>query len=211
MELESLKYIWRTMEHAPAQEQNSAQILALLGKRSRGPITKMRRNLIGEMILMLVTYIPAMGYYLFEKDGRLPEIAWLLVLLMTVFAGYYYRKNKLLKEMQCLSCQVRSNLQRQVKMLQKYVRFYTIAGTLLVPVVAILSFLLIRWRLPQPVGSVFFSMAPDSPWWRTLSAGLIVLGPVTAGIYYINAWWVNSMYGRHIGKLQQLLEEMGGE
>src|SRR5450631_3632415 len=137
MELDNLKYIWRTMEHTPDREQNAAQIIALLGKRSRGPVSSMRRSLAGELILMLVTYVPATGYYLFEFGGRLSEIAWLLFLLMAFFGGYYYRKNKLLKEMQCLTCQVRSNLERQVKMLQKYTRFYTVAGTLLIPVTAI--------------------------------------------------------------------------
>jgi cytochrome bd-type quinol oxidase subunit 1 len=203
MELENLKYIWRTMEHVPAkdqntEEQNSAQILALLGKKSRSPITKMRKNLVGELVLMLTTYIPAMGWYLFGYGGRLSEMAWLLLLLMGLFAGYYFRKNKLLKEMQCLNCQVRSNLERQVKMLRKYIRFYTVAGTLLIPVVAICTFLLIRRQLPQPGGAFFFS-------W------LIVLAPITTGIYYINTWYVNKMYGRQISRLQQLLEEMGEE
>jgi hypothetical protein len=203
MELENLKYIWRTMEHVPVQEQNSREqdntrILALLEKKSRSPITRMRKNLVGELVLMLATYIPAMGWYLFGYGGRLSEMAWLLLLLTGLFAGYYYRKNKLLKEMQCLNCPIRSNLERQVKMLRKYIRFYTVAGTLLIPVVAICAFLLIRSQLPQPEGTFFFS-------W------VIALAPITTGIYYINTWYVNKMYGRHITRLQQLLEEMGEE
>jgi len=52
MELDNLKYIWHKMEHVPAREPNSAQILALLGKKSRSPITKMRKNLIGEVFFV---------------------------------------------------------------------------------------------------------------------------------------------------------------
>jgi hypothetical protein len=128
---------------------------------------------------------------------------------MALFAGYYYRKNKLLKEMQCLTCQVRSNLERQVRMLQKYTRFYTVAGTLLIPVTAIFSFLLIRWKFPQPAGSGLFSGTPGPHWWKMWLSWLIVLAPVTTGIYYINTWWVDRMYGRHIARLRQLLREMG--
>jgi hypothetical protein len=196
MELENLKQLWLTIEMRPALAKEKERIMAILGKRSRGPVAKMRRNLFGELILVIATYIPGILYYFFGFGGRLSEIAWLLLVLMLFFSGYYYRKDRLLKEMQCVSCQVRSNLEQQVRTLRTYVRFYTLLGTIMVPVMAILSITVIYWKFPS------------SPGWKSLLPWGVVLLPVTIGSYYLNTWYVNRVYGRHIGKLNDLLEEM---
>lgn len=196
------------MEDKPLREQNSGQILALLGKKSRGPLAKMRRNLTGELILMLVTYTPATLYYLFELDGKLSEIAWLLLLMMVFFAGYYYRKNKLLKKMLCVHCTVKSNLEQQVRTLQKYVRFYLVAGTLLIPVMIILCLAIVYRKLSLPPGSSIFFRMGGASWWKNIPGWVAVLGLLTIGVYFVNSWYVNKLYGRHIKKLQQLLKEM---
>jgi hypothetical protein len=156
----------------------------------------MRRNLLGELILVICTYVPAILYYLFGTGGRLTGIAWPLLMLIVLFAGYYYRKDKLLRKMHCVSCQVRSNLEQQIMSLRKYVRFYTVAGTIMVPVMAIFSL------------SVIYYHASHAPGWRGLMPWAIALVPITAGSYYINAWHVRKVYGLHIRKLEELLQEM---
>ena len=212
MELESLKYVWHSLEGKPAGGQSSEQeIIALLHKRSTGPVAKMRRNLLKELILIIATYIPTILLYLFDFEGKLSGIAWLFVLLLILFAGYFYRKNRLLKEMQCVSCRVRSNLERQVATLKKYTRFYTLAGTLMIPVMTIFCYLIIRWKFPLPPGSALFYRMGGTPWWQNPLLWMSVLAPLTIGIYYFNVWYVNKLYGRHIQKLQELLREMEGE
>ncbi len=212
MELESLKYVWHTLEGKPAGRHGSEQeIITLLHKRSKGPVAKMRRNLLGELVLIIMTYIPAILFYLLDFGGRLSGIAWLFFLLMLLFAGYYYRKDKLLREMQCVSCQVRSNLERQVRTLKKYTRFYTLTGTLMIPVMTILSYLIIRWKYPTPSGSSLYYRISGIPWWQSPLFWISLLALLTIGIYYINVWYVNKLYGRHIQKLQELLQEMEGE
>ncbi|HWK06185.1 MAG TPA: hypothetical protein VNS58_21235 [Puia sp.] len=212
MELDSLKYVWHSLEVGSDQSAGSeAEIIALLHKRSRGPIAKMRRNLLGEIILVLATYIPTILFYLLDFEGRLSGIAWLLGLLMAVLAAYYYRKDRLLKEMQCVSCQVKSNLKLQVRTLKKYIRFYILSGTLMIPVMAILSYLLIRWKYPPPPGAALFYQVSGIAWWQSPLFWIGLLAPLTIGIYYVNVWYVNKLYGRHIKKLQELLEEMEGE
>jgi hypothetical protein len=212
MELESLKYVWHALEGKPAGGQSSEQeIITLLHKRSKGPVAKMRRNLLGELILILMTYIPTILFYLLDFGGRLSGIAWLFFLLMLLFAGYYYRKDKLLREMQCVSCQVRSNLERQVGTLKKYTRFYTLTGTGMIPVMTIFSYLIIRWKFPPPSGSSLYYQISGIPWWQSPLFWISLLAPLTIGIYYVNVWYVNKLYGRHIQKLQELLQEMEGE
>jgi hypothetical protein len=208
MELESLKYVWHTMETPAGQGRDGEEILSLLGKRSRGPVAKMQRNLRVEMILVVATYIPAMLLYFFDFEGRLTAIAWLFFLLLVVFLGYFYRKNKLLGEMQCVSCMVKANLQRQVGTLGKYIRFYLMTGTLMIPFMGIAAFLIIRWKFPSSPGSALFYHLSGLPWWKDpLFWGLFLL-PLTIGMYYFNGWYLNRLYGRHIRKLQELVQEM---
>jgi hypothetical protein len=212
MELESLKYIWRSVETPAASGRDRRDLLALLrqGYPGRGPVARMKRNLIGEGILLLVTYTPGILCYVVEFEGRLTAISWLLALLAALFGAYYYRKYRLLNEMQCVTCQVKSNLARQLKTLKKYTRFYLLTGTALIPAMLLLSYAVIRWRLPF-TGSGLYRQLHPGPWWASPVFWLILLAPLTIGIYYLNAWYVNKLYGRHIKKLQELLLEMEAE
>ena len=209
MELESLKYIWRSLETPPAQTPRRQDLAALLSQRSRGPVARMKRNLIGEGILVFVTYTPAILCYLLAFDGRLSAISWLFMLLAAALFGYYYRKYRLLKEMECVTCQVKSNLARQVKTLKKYVRFYLLAGTAMIPVSYFLSYAIIRWKMAAG-HSLYLHLHPI-PWWGSPLFWFILMVPLTIGIYYTNAWYINRLYGRHIKKLQELLQEMETE
>jgi hypothetical protein len=216
MELESLKYIWRSLEIPPAPGPDRQALLALLQKKSRGPVARMQRNLLGEAILLLVAYIPGILCYIVEFEGRLSAISWLFLLLALLFEGYYYRKYRLLKKMQCVSCEVRSNLARQVNTLKKYIRFYLLVGTALVPVSFLVSFAIIRWKLPSVAGafgggSALYHRLHPLPWWANPVFWFVLMAPLTIGIYYFNAWYVNKLYGRHIKKLQELLREMEEE
>jgi drug/metabolite transporter (DMT)-like permease len=212
MELENLRTIWRvSMERIPARAQHDEEIRALLGKRSQGLVAKMKRNLFGELILVLCIYIPGILFYLFGFGGKLSEMGGVLVLLTAFFAAYYYRKNKLLNDMQCPSCAVRSNLDRQVTTLQKYIRFYTIAGTVLVPVMAVFSFLVTSRSFLSAAAAPVPWFLTDPHDWKTLWVCAVVLVSVTIVSYYANVWHMNRLYGRHIKKLRQLLEEMTEE
>ncbi|HTI90301.1 MAG TPA: hypothetical protein VL727_06900 [Puia sp.] len=211
MELENLKSIWKELEAQPTPETDGEQILALLQKKSRGPVARMRRNLIRELLLITVTYIPVILFYLVEFEGRLSAISGLLFLLGLFFCGYYYRKMMLLKKMQCVSCMVRSNLARHVETLKKYTRFYLLAGTLIIPFTAIYVYAILRWKMPHASGLQLYHRLSPAPWWTNSIYWLLLLAPLTIAIYYINAWYINRLYGRHIKKLQELLREMDEE
>lgn len=212
MELEDLKAIWQdrpetsrrqqsgwqqTSQQQDDRQQTSRQIRALLRKRSRGLVAKMKRNLFGELLLVLVIYIPAILFYLFEFREKDPATGWALLLLLLCFTGYYYRKNKLLNDMQRPDAAIRANLERQLLTLRKYIRFYTIAGTILVPVMGILA--LLPWFLTGPER------------WKGAGICTLVLVPITFLSYRANLWGMNRLYGRHIKKLKGLLEEMDEE
>lgn len=191
MELEDLKTLWHArVEYAPPR-------LPLRIKRSQGIVSRMKRNLLGELILVLTIYTPAICFYMFGFEGKLSLLGWILMGLVLLFAIYYYRKKSLLDRMECPGSTMRESLRQQVQCLSKYIRLYTLAGTVLVPVMAILSFL---------VTEKGFGLSGSDWFW---ALGLV---PVTVAAYYVNTWSVNALYGRHIRRLRHLLmeiEEMG--
>lgn len=211
MELDSLKYVWRTLESRPAPGKNPEEIRVLLSQRSKGPVAKMRRNLLGEFLLVLGTYIPAALFYFLGFEGRLSVIGWLFILLMVSMIAYFYKKNRLLKAMQCTERSLFSSLQQQVGTLKRYIRFYAWGGTIMIPVMTIATWLIVRWKYPPLPGADLFYRLSGLPWWQHPLAWLTLLVPITIGIYFINFWYVGRLYGRHIRKLQELLREMEEE
>ncbi|MDO6433422.1 hypothetical protein Q4E93_22610 [Flavitalea sp. BT771] len=208
MELDSLKYAWRTLASKPVPEKSPEQIRALLQGRSKGPVAKMRRNMVGELLLILVTYTPAILFYFLEFDGRLSGVAWLFVLLLVILAVYFHRKSRLLKAMQCADHDVCASLRQQVATLKRYIRFYVRAGTAMIPIMTILTWLIIRWKFPPLPGADLFYRISGSPWWQHPLTWIGLLIPVTAAVYFLNVWYVGRLYGQHIRKLEDLLREM---
>ena len=198
MELETLKSLWQAQDTPPVTETSREELLALLQKRSDGPITRMRRNLRKEVILMIISYSGCIVFYLLAFNGDMSGVAWLFAGLLVFFFVYYYRKNQLLKRMQCVSCEVRSNLAGQLKTLQKYLRFYFWSSTLIVPVTLFVAFELALNSHP----------VPHSSWWWRLTLLFTLGATLTVAVYFLNRWYIHKLYGRHVRKLQDLLREM---
>jgi hypothetical protein len=129
MELDNLKAIWKAQDTLPEIQPDMQQ---LLQKRSRGHIARMRRNVRVEALAMLISYIPCIVLYLAWFEGRLWFISLMMSMILVCYFIYFLRKDRLLKKMQCVTCEVRSNLARQVKILEKYLRFYLWTTTLVI-------------------------------------------------------------------------------
>ena len=125
MELDSLKDIWKNLDEEDLHPGREVPVLSMLQKRSQGTIAKLKRNLNRELAAVLIIYTLTI-WYIIAYQGLYPELAVLLALVGGAFLFYYYRKNKLLKQMQCVACEVKSNLKTQLFTLEKYVRFYFI-------------------------------------------------------------------------------------
>jgi hypothetical protein len=126
------------------------------------------------------------------------NVAWLFIGLLVFFYIYYHRKNQLLKKMQCVGCEVRSNLAGQLKTLQKYLRFYFWSSTVIVPVSLFVAFEIAFHSRTKPVSS----------WWLMGSLLFALTVGCTIAVYFMNRWYIHKLYGRHIRKLQDLLQEM---
>lgn len=204
MELDQLKSIWQKDESA---QKASEHMLPMLSRRSNNPIARMKRNLLIELIAIVLLYGFTIVYYAIAFHGRLNEVSWFMIVVALFFFIYYYRKNKLLNEMECVSCHVKSNLEQQVKTLEKYVRFYLIAGTALIPLTLLFFSFILYWKLPRIPRSVLFPH-DGFPIWETSFAWIALILISTVLAFYLNRWYVKKLYGNHVQKLKELLAEM---
>ncbi|RZK74458.1 MAG: hypothetical protein EOO92_17135 [Pedobacter sp.] len=211
MDLDQLKDIWQGLDQPVGEQQGKQEILALLKKRSQGPIAKMKRNLQWELILVIVSYTAVITHYFTAFDKDLQSVAWFLLVIGLLFLAYYYKKNKLLNEMQHVSGKVKVHLERQVNTLEKFVRFYLFAGAALVP--ACLAFF--GWifynELPDlSTDSIFFS-SDKNPTWKAVGAWTLLTLILTVLVYFANKWLLDKLYGNHIRKLRHIVAEMSEE
>lgn len=202
MELDNLKDLWRDLDQKEVHQNTDEQIVMILQKKSQSPIARMKRNLLLELIAVIILYSLAIWYFLATAMGRYWEIALLLLSAGVVFIFYYYRKNKLLGEMQCLTCEVRSNLQKQLITLEKYVQFYFVSGIILTPVAYFASGLIVLFK--SPVQNAAAGFTESGEYIVFIIIGLLI----TIGSYFLNKWYIKKLYGQHIKKLKELLLQM---
>lgn len=205
MELDQLKEMWSDVGQSKTSTSEQ-ELQTMLQKKSKSPIAKMKRNLFIEMIIVLVLYTWSTVYYFMKFNGAILGIAWLMLLTGVLFMVYYFRKRKLLQEMECVSCEVKSNLQLQVKTLEKYIWLYLVGGTLMFPFIMISSGVIIFFFDAKiQTSSVHISF------WSFFLLLVLVSAILTIPMYFLNKWYVRKLYGQHAEKLKKIVNEMSEE
>ena len=209
MELDQWKEIWKEEGESPSNDARKLKLL--LEKKSNSPVAKMKRNLKMELWLIIISYGAMILFYFIAFKGQLSEVSWFMLFIGLLFVAYYQRKNKLLSEMECLSCQVKSNLQKQTTTLEKYIRFYLIAGTALAPVSLLFFAWLFNVKRRTNTNYNILYPSPDNPLWKVALAWVLLTVIITILFYFMNKWYVRKLYGKHVEKLKEVLSEMEGD
>ncbi|WP_336517081.1 hypothetical protein [Pollutibacter soli] len=209
MELEEWKDLWQQDHKKELSDEQ--QLKNMLSAKSKSPVAIMKRNLLIELWLVVFTYGASILFYFTAWKGRMSEVGWFMLVIALVFVIYYYRKNRLLNRMVSPEGQVLQNLRNQIHTLEKFVGFYLLAGTILVPISMVFFGWIFYWnaRYINP-GNILFP-SPENPWWKVVLIWgiLIVIGTFVLGI--LNKWYVRKLYGRHIAKLREIVHEIESE
>lgn len=222
MELDNLKALWQDLEEKDLQPgkgvgsvagiaSEEAEIAAILRKRSQNPIAKIKRNLGWEMAIIVVLYAATMWYYITAWQGQYWELAVLLGIVGSSFMVYYFRKNRLLKEMQMVDSEVKLNLERRLHTLEKYVRYYFVSGTVLTPAAYFVTGLIIFFKTPPASTDKMPPMVTHITGHEYFVLFTVSGVALAIGSYFLNIWFVNRLYGRHINKLKNLLNQLEEE
>jgi hypothetical protein len=205
MEFDEMKNIW---DDKPAEAVGSDRIFAMLGKQSHNPIAKMRRSLKMELLIVIFSFGGVAAYYFLAFKSEYRIIGWAYALLLVLFCYYFFRKNKLLNQMQCSNCRVKSNLELQLRTLERYVKFYLISGTVTIPILFIFLGIVLYYKKPTLINETILYPSATNPAWKFLLAWTILLTISTTIMWVLNRVYVNKLYGRHIDNLKQLLLQM---
>ncbi len=205
MELDNLKAIWKESVSLPAAT-TQLELEEMLSKKSQTPIAKIKRNLLKELIAVVILYTATTVPYFIQNSSFSIATAWMLIIVALIYFLYYIQKRKLLKKMECITCEVKSNLSTQLSTLEKYVKVYLWAGTLLVPLVMIYVFV---------VGYIYMPEAEKAPLQKIPNFPVLYMivcfvfsAIITIPMYFLNKWYVHKLYGQHVNKLKNILNEM---
>lgn len=200
MELEELKELWDDSSNSsfPINEEGLSKIL---NQESRRPIALIKRNLKLEVLFVILFYGLIIWLISNQVGSNLLYFDIILLILVgMLFCIYAFYKHKLLNKMECLACEVKSNLNLQLNSLEKLVKLYFKVGNIGVVFVYLIagaiSYLEAKGdivQFPNALELIIF-----------LSIGLI-LGIIN---YYISRWYIFNLYGKHIQKLKNILYEM---
>ena len=205
MELDQLKEMWGDVG-TKKSNTSEEELQILLQKKSTSPIAKMKGNLLVELIAVLVLYIIVIAYYFIQYRGGMQWNAWFLLAIGVLYVFYYQRKRKLLNSMECITCEVKSNLKMQLNTLEKYVRFYLIAGTALFPVTLMATGLIMFFYSPEI--STDLTVPSGKVVWIFTAILVFLSAVLTVPVYYINKWYVRKLYGQHVERLKVIVNEM---
>ncbi|MFY7838818.1 MAG: hypothetical protein ACOVP7_01030 [Lacibacter sp.] len=207
MELDQLKEMWGKVESS-GEQPSEQELQAILQKKSKSPIAKMKRNLNIEMWIVVVLYLWIIIDYIINFKGLILIIPLLFFVIGAAFMVYYVRKRSLLKQMECVACEVKSNLQQQLHILEKYIRIYLIAGTALMPISIISMSVVLFFYSPEVAVQRQKGDVPFAVFFGIVTLMSLVL---TVPLYFLNKWYVRKLYGQHAEKLRQIVNEMSEE
>lgn len=205
MDLEQLKNTWQQLDPPPGQDGGLSAVLQKAMASSKRSIRRMKRNIIGQSVTMLVVY--ALAYTQFYGRFRLP-VGILYGLTTSIFSIYYYKKYRLLKSMEQGDEDLLSSLSGKLAILRRYLRFYSVASLLALPA-AVIFIVVIRWHYQRPYFYSFFGLrfAPGQEW-RVLACWAVCTVLLTIPCIYLSRWHIHRTYGRYIRSLTEDLREL---
>jgi hypothetical protein len=204
MELENLKTIWKEVG-TTEQGTSAAELEQLLSKKSKSPIAKLKRTLLWELVFVVFIYFSTIVYYLAKNEPGMSYFALMLVVVGALYVWYYVVKRRLLKQMECVTCEVKSNLSNQLKTLEKYLKLYLWAGTLLAPVLLIGSGIVVYFYSPD-LGKLPMGKNEFFPYFFL---GMFIISLIiTVPLYFLNKLYIHLLYGRHVKKIRTIVQEL---
>ncbi len=203
MELEDLKQIWKSQEQGYEPKKESEIAFMLKGK-SNSIIGQLKRNVWFELIFTIACSI-ALSVYTFTLESG--AIMWTIISLLVLFAGYlfyYVKKLMLLGRFDASDENMKSSLQSLYEKLRVYISFYKKSYAILYPVYFCLGILF---------GALDTGM--DGFLNRMKDPKTVLLLTVLTGCFFIftfiaTNFYLRKLYGNHLNKLKELLEELKG-
>ena len=211
MELDNMKETWKEQPVATQNKISSEQLIAMIGHPSKSPVASMKRTLKKELYFVVFSFGVASMIFLIAFESKMIGYSIAYLFLTVVFIFYYYFKTKLLNNMQCVTCEVKSNLSLQLTTLEKYIRNNLIISTLVYPAFLLFGAWMLYTNFYNDIPKSFFVYSVAYPAWITTMSWLIFSIVTTVPLYFLNKKYLHWLYGKHINRLKKVLSEMESE
>ncbi|AXG68347.1 hypothetical protein KORDIASMS9_00562 [Kordia sp. SMS9] len=177
-------------------------------KKSQMPIAQIRKTMKGEIAIQLVAFIVFFCYPFIIKMYELPRATYLICMFLTFIMtlGYLAKMVWFLRRTSNITQQTKETILRfiyDIKLTMEVYKSGIIAGSLVLPIPIAALFM----------GSVRNDVDRFSEWFLlqmpTSTLILVILGYLVCGllIYYITVLWTDKLYGVHVRKLEEILEQ----
>lgn len=203
MELDDLKNTWKIHTGNTVNElMNDDQLLVLLRGKATNVIEKLIKSVRFELWFSVIFITLCIYFAIFSKDIYLQNAALVVIIISFGFIYFYYKKFKLLKSLSSEDKNIRENLSYFIERFEKYLRFYKIGYSILIPVALLSGALLgIYSNSPERFPLTLYNVNL----WLVL---LTVLIPLTLGFNYLLRWYLKNLYGNYLAKLKSYLIDL---
>jgi hypothetical protein len=203
MELDDLKSIWK-QDKPGFEPKRDAEIASMIKGRSNSIISKLKRSVWFELIFTIVCSI-VLGIYAVTLDSG--ALMWTIISLLVLFGSYlfyYVKKILLLNQFNPSTENLKNGLQNLLDRLTTYLNFYKRSYAILYPVYFCLG--LLYGAMEQGL---------DEFLQRLSQPKVIIYLILIAGVFFfftiwLTNWYLRKLYGNHLDKLKELLNELEG-
>jgi hypothetical protein len=202
MELNELKDIWKKTdgEFRPKAE---SELAVMLRGNSKSTVAKLKRSVWFELIFTLVGAVILLIYAWRLPAGAVKWTSISIILLFVVYTFYYVKKLMLLNRFTA-DDNLKANLEKLILNLYDYLKFYKRSYAVLYPIYFCLAlgFVAVERGFDEFLNVIF---KPRTIAYLTFVAGLFFF----CSTWFVN-WCLKKLYGRHLEKLEALLNELNG-
>lgn len=200
MELDDLRNIWKKNEgFKPKLEE---EIAGMLKGKSQSIVAKIRRSVWFELIFTVIAGLVLLYYSFVIHAGAL---RWSFIAFLILFLGYiiyYVKKINLLNRFEGSHGNIKMHLENLVADLDAYLKFYKKSYSLLYPIyfILILSFVAVDRGMDG-----FIESFRDL---KMILYLIFLLGVFLASSLWFTNWYLKKLYGDHLDKLKELLDDI---
>lgn len=211
MELDELKIHWKKQSDPTTGSLNTKIIETMLNNTSKSPVSIMKRNLKKELWFVTIVFSVTASLFFIIFKGIMTAYGWMYIFFLLTFILYYYFKNRLLNNMQCNTCEVRSNLTLQLDSLENYVKKNLLFSTMIFPVFLMVNPLMMHLKGSTKIHTSVLYYTDSNPAWLTTLVWFGIAITLTIPLYYLNKKYLYKLYGKHIKRLRDIVGHMEPE
>jgi hypothetical protein len=212
MNIDDLKQAWQEQDRLVNKKFTEADLMQLLQKPSISPLGKMKRNLTTELWFIIISFSSMSIYYFISFGTKHIFIPIIYIVFGMLFLFYYRYKIKLLNNILCVSCEIKSNLNQQINTLEKLVRNYlffaTILGTIAIFLIFTIEYYIVKASF---LNNSILVYSEEKSVLLYVFTWLIIILFFNQLNYWANKWYMNKLYGKHIKRIKELLEQLNEE